>query len=152
IPEKVRASFYKLPEVVSAWIDRFQAGLGDWDDVPDSARVAFLKDARVLDAWVERHSAAARQFLESMKSIIKQRTDYVPLPVVADGHIIDSFVPNVMKNYLDIYRSCVLIRGEGGAGKTSLAYQIAKWTLNENPIERPCAHKMIPVILEAPGE
>jgi hypothetical protein len=32
----------------------------------------------------------------------------------------------------------LLIKGEGGAGKTSLACQIAKWAMADDPSERLC--------------
>ncbi len=37
---------------------------------------------------------------------------------------------------------------QGGAGKTSLACQIARWAMAENPEERLCSHLMLPVLIE----
>ena len=45
-------------------------------------------------------------------------------------------------------RNCVLISGEGGAGKTSLACQICKWAMSDDPSMRLSKHPMIAVLLE----
>lgn len=46
-------------------------------------------------------------------------------------------------------RGCLLIWEEGGAGKTSLACQIGKWAMSDNPEERICNHRMLPVLIES---
>src|SRR5262249_21219469 len=44
----------------------------------------------------------------------------------------------------------VLIAGEGGAGKTSLACQMSTWAMADAPEQRLCkAHQMLPVLIEA---
>ena len=43
---------------------------------------------------------------------------------------------------------CLLIWGEGGAGKTSLACQVAIWAMAAEPEQRPCDHLMVPVLIE----
>ena len=44
----------------------------------------------------------------------------------------------------------LLIVGEGGAGKTSLACQMATWAMAEEPEQRLCkTHQMLPVLIEA---
>ena len=43
-----------------------------------------------------------------------------------------------------------MITGEGGAGKTSLACQLANWAMADEPAQRLCkTHQMLPVLLEA---
>ena len=44
--------------------------------------------------------------------------------------------------------TCILIRGEGGTGKTSLACQIARWATASEPELRPTRHLMLPVLLD----
>ena len=45
-------------------------------------------------------------------------------------------------------RGCLLIWGEGGAGKTTLACQLGLWSLAVDPSQRPCDHLMLPVLIE----
>ncbi|NJP12490.1 MAG: NACHT domain-containing protein [Leptolyngbyaceae cyanobacterium RU_5_1] len=42
----------------------------------------------------------------------------------------------------------LLIAGEGGVGKTSLACQIARWAMAEDETERLCKHPVMPVLIE----
>ena len=52
--------------------------------------------------------------------------------------------------YFDSPPTVVLITGEGGAGKTSVAWQMAEWAMQSDARERLCKqHSMIPVILES---
>jgi hypothetical protein len=44
-------------------------------------------------------------------------------------------------------RACLLIWGEGGSGKTSLACQLGRWALAEERSERLCEHVMLPVLI-----
>ena len=42
----------------------------------------------------------------------------------------------------------LLIWGEGGAGKTSIACRIARWAMADAPEQRPAPHRMLPVLIE----
>jgi len=35
-----------------------------------------------------------------------------------------------------------------GAGKTSLACQIARWGMSDDAEIRPCTHRMLPIVIE----
>jgi HEAT repeat protein len=100
---------------------------------------------RVLDAWVNQHIAAARANFQR-RDTVRDRNIYVPVPVVLDGNTVANLEPAALpfkKN-----RTCLLIWGEGGSGKTSLACQIAQWAMAEQPAERLQDHLMLPVLLE----
>ncbi len=45
-------------------------------------------------------------------------------------------------------RQCILIWDEGGIGKTSLACQLAQWSMSDDRTKRLCRHRMIPVLIE----
>jgi len=100
---------------------------------------------RVLDACVNQHIAAARANFQR-RDTVRDRNIYVPVPVVLDGNTIANLEPAALpfrKN-----PTCLLIWGEGGSGKTSLACQIAQWAMAEQPAERLQDHPMLPVLLE----
>ena len=54
---------------------------------------------------------------------------------------------DIQATFLD-GRQCVLIWGEGGIGKTSLACQLAQWSMSDDRTKRLCRHRMIPVLIE----
>jgi formylglycine-generating enzyme required for sulfatase activity len=95
---------------------------------------------QVLDAWVADHlQEVGEKFLNN--KTVDERLIYIPIDV-----------KHGKKRELTIYDlremfkrspTCLLIVGEGGAGKTSLACQIARWGL-----EGEIAHPMIPVLIE----
>ncbi|NER33718.1 MAG: NACHT domain-containing protein [Oscillatoria sp. SIO1A7] len=110
--------------------------------------VVFVKHhPRVLDAWVAANIKNARNKLER-KQKVKKRYVYVPVPVAMDDTELANFTAKNLKPKFDRGRECILIWGEEGSGKTSLACQLEKWAMSENPEERLCEHKMLPILLE----
>lgn len=108
----------------------------------------FNYHSRVLDAWVERHARAAR---ESFKEIttVKSRRDYVPIPLVNDDRIIDIVEPGFLQEAFSRRKSCLLIYGEGGSGKTSLACKIAELAMLDDGRKRICKeHLILPVLMD----
>ena len=102
---------------------------------------------RVLDAWVARHIDTARCEFEE-KQTVKERDIYVPVPVIMDGKNIANLTALDLQPKLAQKLECILIWGEGGAGKTSLACQLAKWAMSDDPEQRLCKHRMLPILLE----
>jgi HEAT repeat protein len=102
---------------------------------------------RVLDAWVAKHVSTAREQF-SKKQTVRDRNYHIPLPVVLDGVTVPQLNPSVLAPALSAKRSRIVIFGEGGLGKTSLACQIGKWTMAEYESERLCSHLMLPILLE----
>jgi HEAT repeat protein len=103
--------------------------------------------ARVLDAWVAAYVGAARKKFEK-KSTVNQREVHVELPALLDGTGIPALNAANLQSCFEKKRNCVLICGEGGAGKTSLACQICKWAMSDDPSMRLSKHPMLAVLLE----
>ncbi|GET43819.1 HEAT repeat domain-containing protein [Microseira wollei] len=108
----------------------------------------FLKyHPRVLDAWVAFHLKSVREEFQE-KNTVRDRKVYIPVPVILDGNNIAQLTGKDLRSSCKKQRGCLLIWGEGGAGKTSLACQIAKWAIADNPDERLCEHRMLPILIE----
>lgn len=103
---------------------------------------------RVLDRWVQKHLSTAREnFAE--RQTVKQRKTYVSTPTMTNEEICDSLSPVIMQSFFDRPKSTLLISGEGGAGKTSLACQMAVWAMEDESESRLCkSHRMLPVLIE----
>jgi len=108
---------------------------------------------RILDAWVAAHAAVARERF-AQKDTVMDREVHVDAPVVMDGKTAPSYGPADLRPAFGRQRVYVLISGEGGSGKTSLACQIAKWAMSADGAERVAAHLVLPVFLdeELPAE
>lgn len=105
---------------------------------------------RVLDAWVKSHIETARKEFQK-KPTVKERNIYIPIPVILTGETsekIANFTGNNLKPYFTEQRECLLIWGEGGSGKTSLACQLANWAMSDTPDQYLCEHQMLPILLE----
>jgi hypothetical protein len=103
---------------------------------------------RVLDAWVSAHIESVRERF-SAKPTVTARRVHVRFPVVVDGDIAADFGPEILRPYFTRQRVCVLIWGEGGSGKTSLACQVAQWAMSDDPQGQLCKHhRMLPVLIE----
>jgi HEAT repeat protein len=103
---------------------------------------------RVLDAWVNRHINTARGSFET-KTTVKDRRVYVSLPVSIDDKVVADFGAGHLRPIFSRNQTCVLILGEGGAGKTSLACLFGKWAMAKAPQDRLVErHYMLPVLIE----
>jgi HEAT repeat protein len=103
--------------------------------------------SRVLDAWVQKYIESARQEF-SAKETVKNHRIYIPLPLLKDETPLTQLTPADLHPTFAKKRFCLLIWGEGGAGKTATACQIARWAMAEAPQQRPCPHLMLPVLIE----
>ncbi|MDE1464500.1 HEAT repeat domain-containing protein [Spartinivicinus poritis] len=102
---------------------------------------------RVLDAWVKSYVSSARERF-SRKNTVYDRKVYIPIPIEMDGNLSDSLTNEILSPKIRKKRFCLLISGEGGSGKTSLACQIAKSVMEEDKDKRPSNHIMLPILLE----
>ena len=102
---------------------------------------------RVLDAWVSQQIDLARDAF-ARKSTVNERKVYIPIPVVMDGNAVAELGGKDLQATFSDGRQCLLIWGEGGIGKTSLACHLAKWAMADNKAERLCRHRMLPVLIE----
>jgi HEAT repeat protein len=102
---------------------------------------------RVLDAWVSRQIDVAREAF-AHKSTVIDRKVYIPIPVVMDGTTVPELMSRDVQSTFWDGRQCLLIWGEGGIGKTSLACQLAKWAMADDRTQRLSRHRMLPVLIE----
>lgn len=104
---------------------------------------------RVLDDWVKTNLETARRQFEN-KQTVKQRNIYVPtIPVILNGDSIPELTPKDLRHKFSESRETLLIWGEGGSGKTTLACQLAKWAMADDPEQRLCPnHRMLPILID----
>ena len=103
----------------------------------------------VLDAWVRSHIKKARENFNELKTV-KDREVHVSSPVKVNGQLVAEFSAATVRAHVGkADRQCRwLIVGEGGAGKTSLACQIARWGMAPDKANRVAPHLMLPVLIE----
>ncbi|MEC4816870.1 MAG: HEAT repeat domain-containing protein [Scytonema sp. PMC 1069.18] len=106
-----------------------------------------VKQPRVLDAWVEEYIKSVREEFQK-KDTVSNRNVYIPVPAKINDKTIAQMSGKDLYSVFTKQRDCVLIQGEGGVGKTSLACQIASWAMSDSEKERLCKHRMIPVLIE----
>ncbi len=102
---------------------------------------------RVLDAWVAEQVDVAREAF-AHKNTVSDRKVYIPIPVVLDGNTVAELSSQDLQSTFWDGRQCLLIWGEGGIGKTSLACNLAKWAMADDRTSRLCRHRMLPVLIE----
>ncbi|MDJ0619511.1 MAG: HEAT repeat domain-containing protein [Calothrix sp. MO_192.B10] len=102
---------------------------------------------RVLDAWVATHLETTRDQFQQ-KTTVKEREVHISIPVVLNGKNIADLTSKRLQPQFAEKVVCLLIWGEGGVGKTSLACQLAKWAMSDKPEQRLCKHRMLPILLE----
>lgn len=103
---------------------------------------------RVLDKWVEKHIALARNEF-NVSPTVKDREVYVFLPEYTGEIKVSATIIDTVKSTFQKKQACLLVWGEGGAGKTSLACQIAKMCITENAEERLLLDRyMLPILIE----
>lgn len=107
----------------------------------------FHHSPKVLDAWVASQIDTVRKEFES-KSTVQERNVYIPMPVVLNGKSIGNLTAEHLKPIFSQNRAFMLIHGEGGVGKTTLACQIARWAMSPIASERMLEHPVLPVLLE----
>jgi hypothetical protein len=102
---------------------------------------------RVLNAWVKRYIAACRENF-SKKDTVQHRKIHISVPVELNRQTVSELTAKHLWATFARQIGCLLIWGEGGAGKTSLACQIAKRAMAEDKQSRICEHPMLPVLIE----
>jgi len=103
---------------------------------------------RVLDAWVKNHLDSARENFGRIPTAADRKI-HVTVPVRFDGEMIAELsAETLQKVFRKKERTCVLIDGQGGAGKTSLACQLGKWAMHGDKAKRLTRHAMLPVLIE----
>ena len=98
---------------------------------------------QVLDAWVNEHRSRIQKRFSALATV-DQRRHHLSLPVKVGQKLEAELTPERLRE-LGGVGGLVLISGEGGVGKTSLAVQIATWALDGDLSNRP----VVPVLVEA---
>lgn len=107
----------------------------------------FQYQPRVLDAWVsDRVEEARKQFDE--RETVQERKIHISMPVVLNGEPVTGLTAKDLGKICAKQEFRLLIVGEGGAGKTHLACQLAKWAMAKEKEARLCEHQMLPVLIE----
>jgi HEAT repeat protein len=107
----------------------------------------FQHRPRVLDAWVARSRPAWQRHF-NQQQIVQERSVHVPLPLTLDGQPLSAPGPRELGQVFAHGPGCLLIRGEGGTGKTSLACRLAQAAMADSPKERLCDHAMLPALID----
>ncbi len=118
----------------------------------------FLYRDSLLDAWVEQHIKSARENFRALPTV-NIRKDYVPLPFRMDGELVqfninlnsESVKPpeKLQKAFSQLTTPTrLLVWGEGGDGKTSLAFQMGHWAMREKKDMALAEHPMLPVLID----
>jgi HEAT repeat protein len=115
------------------------------DYIAPANLLLFSYHTRVLDAWVE---AQQPQWYNSysQKDVVRDRQAYVPIPVILDRKPLSYLSPSELRNIFDNV-GCLLIWGEGGSGKTTLACQLGYWAMG-SPKNRLQPHIMLPILIQ----
>ncbi|MDF5709220.1 MAG: HEAT repeat domain-containing protein [Nostoc sp. S4] len=106
---------------------------------------------KVLDTWVEKH---IRTFMDKFDKYetVSRRKNYVSLPVdlsVTKEHEQQELrADDLRKTFKKDKRLRLLIWGDGGTGKTTIACQIAQWAMANDKEKRLAEHLMLPVLIE----
>lgn len=101
---------------------------------------------RALDAWLELRMDAVRDGFERIAAV-RERVVHVPLPVVVDDEYDMVPMPETLRPLFARPTNTILISGEGGSGKTSIALRVARWAVSDERSERIRAHPMVPVLV-----
>ncbi len=98
---------------------------------------------RVLDAWVEANQVRIAQRFSGIATV-EQRRHHLSLPVKVGQKLEPELTPERLRE-LGSLGGLILISGEGGVGKTSLALRIAGWALEGRLMD----HPVVPMLVEA---
>jgi HEAT repeat protein len=103
---------------------------------------------RVLDAWVRRHIDAARSNFENLQTVEERRVRVASPVSLNDGDPLPDLVPANLRTDFSQGPCRLLLAGEGGCGKTSLACKIGQWAMADDANQRLGRHLMLPVLVE----
>jgi hypothetical protein len=130
-----------------AWLVQYAAGSAKLSDLGKFARERFVDEPDVLDAWVNARVTRLRDALDALE-LYQQRRIYVPLPVqVGTARMIERPAAAMLRQIFTRPRAVVCIVGGGGTGKSTLACEIARWAMSDDPTDRLAPQRMVPVFV-----
>lgn len=107
----------------------------------------FKYHPRVLDNWTLTRIQSIRDAFQE-KTILKENEIHVRMPVYLNGELVNDLKKDLRQALEGKQQFRLLIHGVGGSGKTNLACQIAKWSIEESKLDRLFPHLMIPILIE----
>jgi len=136
-------------------LEKIPLPLPKWIPLPALTRntsliVFFHHHPRVLDAWVEANLATIQREFTNQPTVTEHLI-HIPIPVVLNGQDVAYLTSEDLRRELTNHAQKlvrILIWGEGGSGKTSLACELARWAMSDNPQQWLCQHRMLPILLE----
>jgi hypothetical protein len=107
----------------------------------------FQNRDRILDAWVAKNADVARARFEEIETV--RRCGSSPLGgVILDGVTTETLRPTDLLPAFTRSKTCVLIHGDHGTGKTRLACEIARWGMAADRSDRLRKNLMLPALLQ----
>jgi HEAT repeat protein len=107
----------------------------------------FQNRDRILDAWVAKNADVSRARFEEIETV--RRCGSSPLGrVILDGVTTETLRPTDLRSAFTRSKTCVLIHGDHGTGKTRLACEIARWGMAVDRSDRLRKNLMLPVLLQ----
>ena len=103
---------------------------------------------RVLDAWVSKHFQEASNNFADLTTVRDRTIYYDRIPAYVNGKGVSEISPEELKNAFALKRCRILVFGEGGIGKTSLACAIARWATLSDRASCLTEKGLLPVIIE----
>jgi hypothetical protein len=114
----------------------------------------FRNHRRVLDAWVDAQRDQVTQRFNEIPSVLA-RAPHVLAPAAINRSSVDQLDRATIAVHARARRTVLVIDGDGGAGKSSLAFQIARWSLATDA-DGLFPWRALPVLIDydlpAPGE
>jgi photosystem II stability/assembly factor-like uncharacterized protein len=144
--------FAKHSRVNEAWIKRYltQDNLR-FADLSPSLQRHYVKQDASLDAWVAKHLTAAEELFLGLRTVAQRKIHiFMPIRIETENNstLIDQPEPKDFQASMQAPKLVLTVVGIGGAGKSSLACQLARWAMSPLEEQRLAAHRMIPILIE----
>lgn len=112
---------------------------------------AFLYHPRILDAWMQEHGSRAIQNFISNNLATKSNA-FSSIPTEINRLVVLNPSPSSLRSLFQQRQIRMVISGDPGCGKTSLACQIARWASAADSENRLAPHRMLPVMITEGSE